>query len=85
MTAALLTDRAASHLVAALAYVVSFEAIQAFAIEAAAFPPALAWSAPLLVDSFTTVIGLVIPVALPARGRLAWLETKAPAVAPLTE
>ena len=40
--------------IAALAYVVSFEAIRAFAIETAAFPPALAWSAPLLVDSFTT-------------------------------
>jgi hypothetical protein len=31
--------------IAALAYVVSFEAIRAFAIETAAFPPALAWSA----------------------------------------
>jgi len=40
--------------IAALAYVVSFEAIRAFAIETAAFPPELAWSAPLLVDSFTT-------------------------------
>jgi hypothetical protein len=39
--------------IAALTYVVSFEAIRAFAIETAAFPPALAWSAPLLVDSFT--------------------------------
>jgi uncharacterized protein DUF2637 len=39
--------------IAALAYVVSFEAIRAFAIETAAFPPSLAWSAPLLVDSFT--------------------------------
>jgi hypothetical protein len=39
--------------IAALAYVVSFEAIRAFAVETAAFPPSLAWSAPLLVDSFT--------------------------------
>ena len=30
--------------IAALAYVVSFEAIRAFAIETAAFPPTLAWS-----------------------------------------
>jgi hypothetical protein len=47
-------------LVAALAYVVSFEAIRAFAIQTAAFPPALAWAAPLLVDSFTTAATLVI-------------------------
>jgi hypothetical protein len=46
--------------IAALAYVVSFEAIRAFAVETAAFPPALAWSAPLLVDSFTTATSLVI-------------------------
>ena len=46
--------------IAALAYVVSFEAIRAFAVETAAFPPALAWSAPLLVDSFTTAASLVI-------------------------
>jgi hypothetical protein len=46
--------------IATLAYVVSFEAIRAFAIETAAFPPSLAWSAPLLVDSFTTAASLVI-------------------------
>jgi hypothetical protein len=46
--------------IAALAYIVSFEAIRAFAIETAAFPPELAWSAPLLVDSFTTAASLVI-------------------------
>jgi hypothetical protein len=46
--------------IAALAYVVSFEAIRAFAVETAAFPPSLAWSAPLLVDSFTTAASLVI-------------------------
>src|SRR4029453_7908791 len=46
--------------IAALAYVVSFEAIRAFAIETAAFPPELAWSAPLLVASFTTAASLVI-------------------------
>jgi hypothetical protein len=46
--------------IAALAYVVSFEAIRAFAIETAAFPPELAWSAPLLVDSFTSAASLVI-------------------------
>jgi Protein of unknown function (DUF2637) len=46
--------------IAALAYMVSFEAIRAFAIETAAFPAELAWSAPLLVDSFTTAASLVI-------------------------
>ena len=46
--------------IAALAYVVSFEAIRAFAVETAAFPASLAWSAPLLVDSFTTAASLVI-------------------------
>jgi hypothetical protein len=46
--------------IAALAYVVSFEAIRAFAVETAAFPAELAWSAPLLVDSFTTAASLVI-------------------------
>jgi hypothetical protein len=46
--------------IAALAYVVSFEAIRAFAIETAAFPPELAWSAPLPVDSFITAASLVI-------------------------
>src|SRR5215217_86235 len=46
--------------IAALAYVVSFEAIRAFAVETAAFPPELAWSAPLLVDSFTTAASLVV-------------------------
>jgi hypothetical protein len=39
---------------------VSFEAIRAFAVETAAFPASLAWSAPLLVDSFTTAASLVI-------------------------
>jgi Protein of unknown function (DUF2637) len=46
--------------IAALAYVVSFEAIRAFAVETAAFPAELAWSAPVLVDSFTTAASLVI-------------------------
>jgi hypothetical protein len=46
--------------IAALAYVVSFEAIRAFAVETAPFPAELAWSAPLLVDSFTTAASLVI-------------------------
>jgi hypothetical protein len=46
--------------IAALAYVVSLEAIRAFAVETAAFPAELAWSAPLLVDSFTTAASLVI-------------------------
>ena len=46
--------------IGALAYLVSFEAIRAFAIQTAAFPPPLAWTAPLLVDSFTTAATLVI-------------------------
>jgi hypothetical protein len=46
--------------IGALAYLVSFEAIRAFAIQTAAFPPRLAWTAPLLVDSFTTAATLVI-------------------------
>ena len=46
--------------IAVLAYVVSFEAIRAFAVETAAFPAELAWSAPLLVDSLTTAASLVI-------------------------
>jgi hypothetical protein len=46
--------------IAARAYVASFEAIRAFVIETAAFPAALAWSAPLLVDSFTTAASVVI-------------------------
>jgi Protein of unknown function (DUF2637) len=46
--------------IGALAYLVSFEAIRAFAIQTAAFPSRLAWTAPLLVDSFTTAATLVI-------------------------
>jgi hypothetical protein len=46
--------------IGALAYLVSFEAIRAFAIQTAAFPPRLAWTAPLLVDSFTTAATLAI-------------------------
>ncbi|HEV8653478.1 MAG TPA: DUF2637 domain-containing protein [Actinomycetes bacterium] len=46
--------------IGALAYLVSFEAIRAFATQTAAFPPRLAWTAPLLVDSFTTAATLVI-------------------------
>jgi len=46
--------------VAALAFVVSFEAISAFAVAVGAFPPALRYCAPLLVDSFTAAATLVI-------------------------
>jgi hypothetical protein len=46
--------------VAAIAFAVSFEAIRAFAISSGAFPPALGWCAPLLVDSFTAATTLVI-------------------------
>jgi hypothetical protein len=54
-------DRTAAELMEGL--------IRAFAIETAAFPPALAWSAPLLVDSFTTAASLVICAT--CAGRLA--------------
>jgi len=46
--------------VAALAFVVSFEAISAFAVAVGAFPHALRYCAPLLVDSFTAAATLVI-------------------------
>lgn len=46
--------------VAALAFVVSFEAISAYAVATGAFPPELGWCAPLLVDTFTTAATLVI-------------------------
>src|SRR4029453_236313 len=46
--------------VAALAFVVSFEAISAFAVQVGAFPPSLRYCAPLLVDSFTAAATLVI-------------------------
>jgi hypothetical protein len=57
--------------IAALAHVVSLEAIRAFAVETAAFPPALAWSAPLLVDSFHHRGQPGHLVAVSARGGLA--------------
>jgi hypothetical protein len=46
--------------VAVLAFAVSFEAISAFAVATGAFPPALGWCAPLLVDTFTAAATLVI-------------------------
>jgi hypothetical protein len=46
--------------VAGLAFVVSFEAISAFAVTTGAFPPALGWCAPLLVDTFTAAASLVV-------------------------
>jgi cytochrome c oxidase subunit IV len=46
--------------VAGLAFVVSFEAISAFAVTTGAFPPALGWCAPLLVDTFTAAATLVV-------------------------
>jgi hypothetical protein len=46
--------------VAGLAFVVSFEAISAFAVAAGAFPPTLGWCAPLLVDTFTAAATLVV-------------------------
>jgi hypothetical protein len=45
---------------AGLAFVVSFEAISAFAVATGAFPPALGWCAPLLVDTFTAAATLVV-------------------------
>jgi len=46
--------------VAVLAFVVSFEAISAFAVTTGAFPARLGWCAPLLVDSFIAAATLVI-------------------------
>jgi hypothetical protein len=46
--------------IAALAYLVSFEAISDFAVQVGAFPAGLRWCAPLLVDSFTTAATLVV-------------------------
>jgi len=46
--------------VAALGFVVSFEAISEFAVATGAFPSSLGWCAPLLVDSFTAAATLVI-------------------------
>jgi hypothetical protein len=46
--------------VAGLAFVVSFEAISAFAVATGAFPPTLGWCAPLLVDTFTAAASLVV-------------------------
>jgi hypothetical protein len=46
--------------VAGLAFVVSFEAISAFAVATGAFPHALGWCAPLLVDTFTAAATRVV-------------------------
>jgi len=46
--------------VAGLAFVVSFEAISAFAVATGAFPASLGWCAPLLVDTFTAAASLVV-------------------------
>jgi hypothetical protein len=46
--------------IAALAFLVSFEAISTYAVEVGAFPAGLRWCAPLLVDTFTVAAGLVI-------------------------
>jgi hypothetical protein len=46
--------------VAGLAFVVSFEAISAFAVATGAFPTSLGWCAPLLVDTFTAAASLVV-------------------------
>jgi hypothetical protein len=45
---------------AGLAFVVTFEAISAFAVSTGAFPPLPGWNAPLLVDSFTAAAILVV-------------------------
>jgi hypothetical protein len=46
--------------VAGFAFVVSFEAISAFAVATGAFPTSLGWCAPLLVDTFTAAASLVV-------------------------
>jgi hypothetical protein len=46
--------------IAALAFLVSFEAISDYAVRVGAFSPGLRWAAPLLVDTFTVAATLVI-------------------------
>jgi hypothetical protein len=46
--------------VAGLAFLISFEAISAFAVATGAFPAGLGWCAPLLVDTFTAAATLVV-------------------------
>jgi hypothetical protein len=46
--------------IALIAFAVSFEAISAYAVQVGAFPRALRWCAPLLVDTFTLAACLVI-------------------------
>jgi hypothetical protein len=46
--------------IAALAFLVSFEAISDYAVRVGAFSPGLRWAAPLLVDTFTIAATLVI-------------------------
>jgi Protein of unknown function (DUF2637) len=47
-------------IIAAIAFLVSFDAISAYAVRVGAFPPALWWAAPLLVDTFTVAGGWVV-------------------------
>jgi hypothetical protein len=47
-------------IIASIAFLVSFDAISAYAVRVGAFPPALWWSAPLLVDTFTVAGGWVV-------------------------
>jgi hypothetical protein len=46
--------------IAALAFLVSFRAISEFAVTTGAFPHALGWAAPLLVDSFTLAASIEV-------------------------
>ncbi len=46
--------------IALIAFAVSFEAISTYAVQVGAFPRALRWCAPLLVDTFTLAACLVI-------------------------
>lgn len=47
-------------IIAGIAFLVSFDAISAYAVRVGAFPPALWWAAPLLVDTFTVAGGWVV-------------------------
>ncbi len=47
-------------IIATIAFVVSFDAISTYAVRVGAFPPALWWAAPLLVDTWTVAAGWVI-------------------------
>ncbi len=71
--------------VAVLAFLVSFDAISTHAVATGAFPPALGWAAPLLVDTFTVAATLVVYARSRAgiRAPFAWAYVAASTLASL--